>query len=179
MKPFDFTFRAFWPVLLAACAAPPMEPSVPSTLVPVGEQRVDRVAATGVQIYQCRATPGKPAAEWVFVAPEAQLLDTQGQAAGKHYAGPHWEALDGSKIVGSLKAREDAPQAGAIPWLLLSTRSVGGAGRFAKVTGVQRINTSGGVAPSQACDSNRLGATERVPYTADYVMYSPRAAGAY
>jgi len=176
MKHFNSIFHAFWPVLLAACSVPQVETTVPSALVPAGEQRVDRVAATGVQIYQCRATPGSAAAPgWVFVAPEAELFDTQGRVAGKHYAGPHWEALDGSKIVGTVKAREDAPQAGAIPWLLLSTRSVGDAGRFAKVTSVQRVNTSGGVAPAQGCDSNRIGATERVPYTADYVMYSVRA----
>jgi hypothetical protein len=33
----------------------------------------------------------------------------------KHYAGPTWEAADGSKIVGKALANEPAPKAGAIP----------------------------------------------------------------
>ena len=44
-----------------------------------------------------------------------------------------------------MKARADAPQASAIPWLLLSAKSVGGPGRFANVTSVQRIHTVGGL----------------------------------
>ena len=171
MKPLHRIVHTSWPLLLAACAAPQVELAVPSTLVPPGEQRVDRVAATGVQVYECRATPGTTAAAWVFVSPEAQLFDAQGQAAGKHYAGPHWEALDGSKILGTVKARADAPQAGAIPWLLLTAKSVGGSGRFAGVTSVQRVSTVGGMAPALKCDASTLGATERVPYTADYVLF--------
>jgi hypothetical protein len=156
--------------VLAACTGA----GVPATLQPDGPQRLaDRVGARGVQIYECRAMPGAAGgAHWAFVAPEAELLDARGTVAGKHYAGPHWEALDGSKIVGATKARADAPQAGAIPWLLLSARSVGGPGRFAHVTSVQRIHTVGGAAPSKTCDGSTLGAIERVPYRADYVLFS-------
>jgi hypothetical protein len=154
-------------MVLAACT------SVPTALKPEGHQRLaERVAARGVQIYECRALPNAAGAQWAFVAPEAELLDGRGVVTGKHYAGPHWESLDGSKIVGAVKARVDAPQAGAIPWLLLSARSVGGPGRFAGVTSVQRIHTVGGQAPATACDASRLGAIERVPYRADYVLYS-------
>jgi hypothetical protein len=146
---------------------------VPPGLVPAGERPVDRLFARGVQIYACRAKSGAAnAAEWVFVAPEAELFDLQGASAGKHYAGPHWEAADGSKIVGAVKARADAPEGGAIPWLLLSARSVGGTGRYAEVTSVQRVNTSGGNAPAQGCSAGMLGTTVRVPYTADYVLFA-------
>jgi hypothetical protein len=153
--------------LLAACASSPPEPPVPANLVPAGEKPLLRVGARGVQIYECRA------AEWVFVAPEAELQTADGQSAGKHYAGPRWEATDGSKIIGSVKARADAPRVGAIPWLLLTTKSDGGDGRFAKVTSVQRINTVGGVAPTKPCTPALLGTSERVPYTADYVLFTP------
>ena len=162
-------------LLLAACANRPMAPEVPvpAALAPAGERLVSRVAARGVQIYECRAKAGGPSGtEWTFVAPEADLFDAAGSAAGKHYAGPHWEDGDGSKIVGSVKARADAPQAGAIPWLLLTARSVGGDGRFAKVTSVQRINTVGGAAPAGGCDAAALGRSVRVPYTADYLFFS-------
>ena len=176
MKQLHFISHALLPVLLAACAV--QQPAVPSTLVPVGEEPVERFIADGVQIYQCRSDPAAATgAAWAFVAPEADLFDMRGRIAGKHYAGPHWEALDGSKIVGSVKARADAPQAGAIPWLLLAARSDGGDGRFAKVTSVQRVNTSGGAAPTGKCDTKSLGATERVHYTADYVMFSVAASG--
>lgn len=154
-------------LVLAACTG------VPATLKPEGQQHAtERVAARGVQIYECRALPNAAGASWVFVAPEAELLDARGNVTGKHYAGPHWEALDGSKVVGAVKARSDAPQAGAIPWLLLSAKSVGGPGRYAGVTSVQRIHTVGGMAPAKPCDSSTLGAVERVPYTADYVLFS-------
>ena len=156
-------------LMLAACAS---APAVPAALVPAGETAVGRVAARGVQIYECRAKTGATGAEWAFVGPEAELLDASGAPAGKHYAGPHWEDRDGSRIVGSVKARADAPIAGAIPWLLLTTRSVGGSGRLAKVTSIQRVNTVGGVAPVGGCDAGTLGRSARVPYTADYVLFA-------
>jgi hypothetical protein len=164
------------PVLLAACATPPAPPAVPDALKPpAGESLVSVVAARGVQIYECRAKKDDPAAtEWAFVAPEAQLFDKDGRTIGKHYAGPHWEANDGSKLVGTVKARADAPQAGAIPWLLLTARSVGGTGAFSQVTSIQRVATSGGVAPAEPCAGPTLGKTARVAYAADYVMYGAR-----
>jgi hypothetical protein len=71
-----------------------------------------------------------------------------------------------------VKTRAGAPAADAIPWLLLTARSVGGAGSFAKVTSIQRINTVGGIAPASGCDVHTLGRTARVPYSADYVLFA-------
>ena len=164
-------------ILSAACAAKSSPPAamtpVPDALVPVGETRLGVFAARGVQIYECRAKRDAPdGAEWAFVAPEATLLDEQGKPAGKHYGGPHWEASDGSKILGTVRASAPAPRADSIPWLLLNARSVGGAGRFATVTSVQRINTEGGKAPATGCTASTVGETVRVPYTADYAMFS-------
>lgn len=158
---------------LAACASQPAAVAVPANLVPSGERAIERFGARGVQIYECRNKVGGSGTEWVFVAPEADLFDVQGAPVGKHYAGPHWEAADGSRIVGTVKARADAPLAGAIPWLLLSARSDGGPGRLSKITSVQRVNTAGGTAPAAGCDAASLGRTERVPYTADYILLAP------
>lgn len=163
---------------LAGCASKrPTEPGqVPPVLVPAGEKAVETLAARGVQIYQCRsklAADGKTIAEWTFVAPEAELFDSAGKPVGKHYAGPHWEALDGSKILGAVKSRADAPAAGAIPWLLLTAKSMAGDGRFSKITSVQRINTTGGVAPDSGCEQGKVGSNIRVDYTADYVLFTP------
>jgi len=131
------------------------------------------VPAKGVQIYECRA--GKDGGyDWAFVAPEADLFDGRGNKIGKHYAGPHWEANDGSKVLASLKERADAPQADAIPWLLLNAESVGPAGSFSKVTSIQRVNTVGGVAPKSGCSKANAGAPARVNYTADYYFFAAK-----
>ena len=164
-------------VLLAACASPPPSSvEAPDALKPDAAQSpLTTLAARGVQIYECRVSKDDPqAAAWVFVAPEAKLYDAQGRLVGKHYAGPHWESNDGSKVVGSVKAKADAPQAGAIPWLLLATRSDGPSGEFAKVTSVQRLNTVGGAAPANGCTTATVGQGARVAYSADYVLFAMR-----
>jgi hypothetical protein len=80
---------------------------------------------------------------------------------------------DGSKIVGKVKGRADAPAAGAIPWLLLGTTSEGSGGQLAPVRSIQRVNTVGGVAPAQGCSSHAdVGQQARVPYTADYIYFA-------
>jgi hypothetical protein len=128
------------------------------------------VPAKGVQIYECRASQG--GYEWAFVAPEADLFDTRGMKVGRHYAGPSWEAADGSKIVGSVKASAAAPDEGAIPWVLLGAKSVGSAGTFSGVSSVRRVHTTGGIAPGSGCSAAVTGTAVRVPYTADYYFFT-------
>jgi hypothetical protein len=154
----------------------PPAASVPDNLKPSASESVAMVAAArGVQIYECKAAKDKAGTfEWSFVAPEADLFDASGKKIGKHYAGPHWEANDGSKIVGTVKARADAPQADAIPWLLLATKSDGAQGSFSRVTSVQRVNTVGGVAPKTGCSQSSLGTVARIPYTADYYLLAEK-----
>lgn len=124
------------------------------------------LAARGVQIYECRAKG--EGFEWTFVAPEAELFDGTGRVAGTHGAGPHWLAADGSRIEGQVVSRQDAPVAGAIPWLLLRVQVSNGRGLFGRISHVQRLNTRGGVAPAEGCRRETLGQAARVPYTADY-----------
>ncbi len=144
--------------------------TVPANLVPGGETARFTYAAVGVQIYECKLVDGKPA--WVFVAPEADLFDATGRRVGNHYAGPSWESDDGSKIVGSLKARADATRPGAIPLLLIATKAEARAGVFANVTSLQRINTLGGAAPSTPCTTADVGKQARVYYSADYRYFT-------
>ena len=165
--------------LLAACAAPKLKPTPPSVVIPgnlsapAGESLLRTLSADGVQIYECRAKADGGFPEWVFVAPDAKLTDASGVLLGHHYAGPTWEAGDGSKVVGVVKAKVDAPKAGAIAWLLLTTHGTGKAGLFASVTSIQRVATVGGVAPDTGCGTATLGKQARVPYQAQYAMYSP------
>ena len=150
-------------VMTAACAS---TVQVPDSLNPgAGESLARIVPAKGVQIYECRD------AKWAFVAPEAELFDRAGKKIGTHYAGPHWEAADGSKVVGAVKQRADAPGEGNIPWLLLGAKSVGNDGAFSRVTSIQRVATAGGAAPAGACSS---GKRIRVPYTADYYFFTAK-----
>ena len=162
--------------LVAGCAGMQPAPTIPEQLNPGAKETMTLIVpAKGVQIYECRAGKDKAGAyEWAFVAPEAQLSDTTGKVIGKHYGGPHWEALDGSRIVGAVKARADAPAAGAIPWLLLGTKSVGADGSFSKVTSIQRVNTVGGAAPKVGCSQDNAGTPARIPYTADYYFFTAR-----
>ena len=73
-----------------------------------------------------------------------------------------------------MKASTDAPQADAIPWLLLVTKSVGSQGSFSKITSIQRVNTVGGVAPKTGCSQSTLGTNARIPYAADYYFLTEK-----
>ena len=144
-----------------------MAQDIPAKLAPPQERPlVGKYAAKGVQIYVCSVKGA--ATEWSFKAPEAELIDAQGRPFAKHYAGPTWEAPDGSKIVGKVLATDPAPKADAIPWLLLSTES-SGSGVFAGARFAQRVATSGGVGPTGACAV--AGTERRVDYAADYIFF--------
>jgi hypothetical protein len=161
--------------LLAACGLPAPAPETPVAIAaPTGEAPLMTLAATGVQVYECRAAAGGAEPAWTFVAPEAELFDAQGRSVGTHGAGPHWQAHDGSRLLGKVRARArvDVAGAAALPWLLLDAEARGPAGAFSGVTRIQRVRTVGGLAPASGCRADTTGAVARVPYTADYVLFS-------
>ena len=86
---------------------------------------------------------------------------------GIHYAGPTWESNSGSKVVGTVLER-CTPDPDAIPWLLLKAVSNEGPG-FSRVTFIQRVNTVGGIAPTDPGDF--VGEEVEVPYTTEYYFY--------
>jgi hypothetical protein len=144
---------------------------VPDKLNPSGSLRL-KVAANGVQNYTCRQKGDDRAAfEWVFSGPQAELLDDKGLPVGKHYGGPTWELFDGSKVVAAVKEKAPSPE-GAIPWLLLETKSTAGSGKLAGVSAIQRIDTTGGNAPEGGCDGTHLNEVKGVPYTANYLFFA-------
>jgi Cu/Zn superoxide dismutase len=143
---------------------PPLQPNS-------DEKESFTYGAVGVQIYECRKA--EPSGwVWAFVAPRADLLNATQQVVGSHGAGPFWQHNDGSRIVGTVVDRADAPTPGAIPLLLLRTTPTEGRGKFTSVTSIQRLKTVGGVAPTTGC-STAADAAKRaeVPYTADYVFW--------
>jgi hypothetical protein len=144
-------------------------PALPSPLcdrlqVLPGNKVAFRVYALGVQIYRWNG------ATWDFVAPSARLFadaEYHGQV-GTHYAGPTWESQSGGRVVAS-RLEGCTPDPTAIPWLLLQSVSTQGPGIFDRVTYIQRVNTSGGLAPSDP--GPYVGAEEQVPYAAEYYFY--------
>jgi hypothetical protein len=146
----------------------------PSLMPPADSVLLFELGARGVQIYVCAAKPDDATAfVWTFQAPEAELINGRGEVVGTHFAGPTWQGQDGSAVIGTVLERVDAPDPGAIPWLLLAAKEHAGQGVFATITHMQRLGTAGGVAPTEGCDAAHAGEEVRVPYTATYAFYYP------
>jgi Protein of unknown function (DUF3455) len=149
--------------------APQMQQLQPSAT----EQVLLRVHAKGAQVYTCKGEASQ--ASWTLKAPDAQLFDEDGKAVGKHFAGPSWEANDGSRVTGKAVANAPSPDSDSIPWLLVSiTSHSGNEGVLSRATTIQRLNTKGGKAPATGCDALHSGQEVRVNYSADYVFYAPK-----
>jgi len=155
-------------------------PEVPSAIaVPTDVRLAVHDRASGMQIYNCAASDGAGGGAgtttyaWTFKAPDALLVDMNFVPVAMHGAGPSWTSTDGSVVVAHELARVDAPRADAVPWLLLKELSTTGPGVFSQVAFVQRVNTSGGVAPTTGCDASTVNTLVRVPYSADYYFYVP------
>jgi hypothetical protein len=146
---------------------------VAEVLKPPGGQVLSLSAqADGVQIYQCQAQKGEPVRySWTLTAPDAVLRNNSGEPSVRHYAGPTWEANDGSKVVGEVVAKADAPATDSIPWLLLRAKATAGRGVFSETTAIQRLYTHGGNPPAAGCDPSQAGKEVRVPYSAVYRFY--------
>jgi len=170
MTPKQITLISSVALLAAGCVTT----QVPDVLKPGASEKLAMVVpAKGEQIYECRESKDQAGVyDWAFIAPAAELFDGNGKQIGKHYAGPSWEAADGSKITGKVKQLSASPVAGAIPWLLLEAKSAGREGAFSKVTSVQRVATVGGVAPAGGCPL--AGYQVRIPYTADYYFFTTK-----
>lgn len=169
-------------------------PPVPLNIeVPPGHVPFLQGHAVGTQNFVCLVTKGGFA--WTFVGPQATLFDplSGDQQLTTHFlsvnpvdttARPTWQhSVDSSKVWGRVAASSADPnfvEPGAIPWLRLaaagSESGPGGGSLLAQTTFIQRLNTSGGVAPSTGCrNANDIGTMALVPYTADYIFYTTSA----
>jgi hypothetical protein len=155
---------------LAAPGQDNRAPDVPAGLSAGDTNKVSfRGYAVGIQIYVATPSATDPTQfVWTFRAPEAVLFDNDGNAVAIHYAGPTWESNSGSKVVGARVAGATV-DATAIPWLLLRATTSQGPGVFEGTTYIQRVNTTGGLAPATA--PTQAGQEARVPYTADYYFF--------
>jgi hypothetical protein len=176
-------------------------PPVPFTIeVPTGNTAFLEGHATGTQNYICLPCPNPttPAAAcpdasgfaWLLFTPEATLFSDNDKQVMTHFFSPNpsedgtiratWQHSRDSSIVwgGQAVASTDAPfvAPGAIAWLKLPMAGVQegptGGDTLTATTFIQRLNTSGGAAPSTGCSmSTEVGAKAFVPYTADYFFY--------
>jgi Protein of unknown function (DUF3455) len=144
---------------------PPLEP-------PANERLLLQVHAKGDQIYACQGDGAQ--FTWTLEAPDAKLFEKSGKLFGRHFAGPSWEANDGSRVVGKAVAQSPSPDPNSVAWLLVRVVSHDRSGVLSQVTTIQRINTRGGRAPAWGCDASHAGQEVRAPYSADYRFYVPR-----
>jgi hypothetical protein len=137
-------------------------------------------AGSGTQDYTCDATGDAGTTyAWTLTGPTATLADCHGNVVGDHFASdggakfPEWmTTADQSFVVGEKENGGFQPDPTAVAWLLLPEFNTGGAGTISQTIWVQRLFTTGGVAPSTGCSAvNDVGMTTTVPYTADYYFY--------
>ena len=188
-------------VSLPAHAGKVTPPPVPDPLkVETGSHAFLLGHAIGTQNYVCSpsATANSGVAYALFT-PEATLFNDDGDQLITHFFSPNenpldpntnaavvadgavratWQhSRDGSTVWAKLHPNGSVPAQGAIPLLLLDVAGTAdgltGGDVLSKTAQIQRLNTTGGVAPAQGCASpSDIGHTAFVPYTADYVFYS-------
>jgi uncharacterized protein DUF3455 len=177
-------------------------PPVPANLqVPAGNTAFLVGHAVGTQNYIC--LPSGSGFAFTLFTPEATLFDDGDKQLITHFFSPNLSPIP-PEVLGTIRATWEhsrdtstvwasatpdttstdpafvAP--GAIAWLLLNVVGAQdgptGGHTLTATTFVQRLNTSGGVAPSSGCASSAdVGNKAFVQYTADYFFYKgPKSA---
>jgi hypothetical protein len=173
-------------------------PPVPTKLeVPEGNIAFLVGHAIGTQNYVC--VPSGSGFAWNLFTPQATLFDDHGRQIITHFFSPNpfenltiratWQHSRDTSTVWAAVVPDGSSSdpifvaPGAVPWLLLKSarpedeadsRDLGRSRRgvLTATTYVQRLNTSGGIAPSTGCSlSADVGKKAFVPYTADYFFY--------
>ena len=171
---------------LAANAGQIPPPPVPSgPRVPHGNDAFLEGHGVGTQNYIC--LPSGSDFVWMLFTPQATLFDDAGSQFITHFFSPNpiengtiratWESShDTSTVWAQLFRPAVTVSQDAIPWLLLQVVGAKagptGGDDLTATTFIQRLNTTGGVAPSIGCAaSTDVGKKAFVPYTADYFFY--------
>jgi uncharacterized protein DUF3455 len=138
---------------------------------------------------------------WILFTPQAALFNDHDKQLITHFFSPNpfetntnpgvlaagmiratWQhSKDTSTVWGQVKPGNSSADPnfvapGAIAWLLVTVVGAQdgptGGDTLTPTTFIQRLNTSGGVAPSTGCSSStNVGKQAFVPYTADYFFY--------
>jgi len=145
-------------------------PQIPQPLRPPADQVLAfELRADGVQVYECAADRGTYA--WRYRAPIATLADAQGRSVGRQHESEAWEANDGSRIAGEMRAQVSAGNPASMPQRMWTTASTSGSGMLAPVRTVVALDSDGGEVPMQLCDASHAGDVANVPYSAGYFFY--------
>jgi hypothetical protein len=197
MRPHASTFVTALAVAFALSQPAPARadhvtpPAVPSTIqVPGGNRAFLEGAAVGTQGYVC--LPASSGFAWTLFGPQATLFDAHDEQIITHFLSPNpfeggtpratWQHSRDTSTVWAFATPATTSSdpmfvaAGAIPWLLLQVVGAQdgptGGDRLLETTFIQRLNTSGGVAPSSGCTvATDVGKKALVSYTADYFFY--------
>jgi len=177
-------------------------PPVPADIqAPEGAKAFLEGHGKGTQNYICLPCPNPitptaicPDSGFAFTlfTPQATLFNDNDKQVTTHYFSPNpdeggtiratWQhSRDTSTVWGQVKPGHSSSDPhfvapGAIPWLLVTVVGAQdgptGGDKLSETTFIQRLNTSGGVAPSTGCTSSTdVGKQAFVPYTADYFFY--------
>ncbi len=160
------------------------DPMPDNIQVPAGNTAFLEGHAVGTQNYICLPSG------WSFFGPQATLFDDDDEQVITHFLSPNpdeggtpratWQhSQDTSTVWAMAIASYSNPgfnARGDIPWLLLKVVGAQdgptGGDTLTPTTFIQRLNTSGGVAPSTGCtEAEDVGKRAFVPYEADYVFY--------
>ncbi|MBZ5639633.1 MAG: DUF3455 domain-containing protein [Acidobacteriia bacterium] len=174
------------------------QPRVPAGIeVPPGSAEDARAKAfleghgAGTQNYIC--LPSGSGFAWTLFTPEATLFSDNDRQIITHFFSPNpsengtiratWQHSRDTSVVWAAATPDTTSTdpafvaTGAVPWLRLNVVGAQdgptGGDTLTASKFVQRLNTSGGVAPLTGCSlSTDVGKKAFVPYTADYFFYS-------
>ena len=150
---------------------------VPAALNPPADATLEAAfAARGVQIYTCAAPAAGGAPAWTLKAPHAVLFKGFDTAA-IHFAGPSWQANDGSLVTGTRTASDPGPDPTAIAWLLLQARPTSAPVSSPTSPGSSASTPRAASRRRPAATPSHLGAQVLVPYRANYFFYHAAIAG--
>jgi len=175
-------------------------PPVPTNVaVPAGNEPFLVGHGVGTQNYVC--LPSGAGVAFTLFTPEAHLFSDDEQQLTSHFFSPNpfehntnpalaavgpiratWRhSRDSSTVWAQAKPGDSSSDPrfvapNAVAWVKLTVvgteEGPAGGDTFRKTTFVQRLNTSGGLAPSTGCNSPAdVGHLAFVPYTADYFFY--------
>ena len=175
-------------------------PPVPANIaVRAGNEAFLVGHAVGTQNYVC--LPSGTGVAFTLFTPQATLFSDDEKQITTHFFSPNpfenntnpavvavgpiratWQhSRDASTVWGQVKPGNSSSDAhfvapNAIAWLLVTVvgaeNGPTGGDTLTETTFIQRLNTSGGVAPSTGCSSpTDVGHLAFMPYTADYFFY--------
>lgn len=187
-----FTMSAAQPARADEVAITP--PPVPANIqVPAGNTAFLVGHGVGTQNYIC--LPSGTGFKFALFTPQATLFNHAEKEAITHYFSPNpveggtiratWQHSRDASTVWAKAALGDSSSdpsfvaPGAVAWLRLTVvgteEGPTGGDTLTRTTFIQRLNTSGGLAPSTGCSSQaEVGRQAFVPYTADYFFYTER-----